>query len=60
MLQWIQGLSWVIAVVNGIRQLFGKSKECAAPEPVVEAAPAVQPKPARKPRRRKPAKPKQQ
>lgn len=59
MLQWIQSLSWVIAIVNGLKQLFSKSKPVVEePAPVVE--PPVAKPAAKRPRKRRPAKPKQQ
>ena len=68
MFQWIQSLSWVVSIVNGIKKLFGKADCAVVAEPpavVAEppaAAPAAAPTTAtpKKPRRRKPAKPKQQ
>ena len=74
MLQWIQSFSWVNASVNGLKRLFGKSKPVVEePAPAVEEpAPAVEEpaaaveepagaKPAAKrPRKRRAAKPKQQ
>ncbi len=61
MLQWIQSLSWVVSIINGVKKLFGKA-DCAVVAEPPAAAPtttttAATPK---KPRRRKPAKPKQQ
>lgn len=56
MFQWIQSLSWVASIINGIKKLFGKA-DCAVVAEPPAAAPTTTPK---KPRRRKPAKPKQQ
>ena len=61
MFQWIQSLSWVVSIINGVKKLFGKA-ECAVVAEPPAAAPAAAPTTAtpKKPRRRKPAKPKQQ
>lgn len=66
MLQWIQSLSWVVSIINGVKKLFGKA-DCAVvaePPAVVAEPPAAAPTTTtttpKKPRRRKPAKPKQQ
>ena len=64
MFQWIQSLSWVVSIINGIKKLFGKA-DCAVvaePPAVVAEPPAAAPTTTtpKKPRRRKPAKPKQQ
>lgn len=64
MFQWIQSLSWVVSIINGVKKLFGKA-DCAVvaePPAVVAEPPAAAPAAAtpKKPRRRKPAKPKQQ
>ena len=61
MFQWIQSLSWVVSIINGVKKLFGKA-DCAAVAEPPAAAPAAAPTTAtpKKPRRRKPAKPKQQ
>ena len=63
MFQWIQSLSWVVSIINGIKKLFGKA-DCAVVAELPAAAPTTTtttttatPK---KPRRRKPAKPKQE
>lgn len=62
MFQWIQSLSWVVSIINGIKKLFGKA-DCAvvaeppAAAPTTTTTTTATPK---KPRRRKPAKPKQQ
>lgn len=62
MFQWIQSLSWVVSIINGIKKLFGKA-DCAvvaeppAAAPTTTTTATATPK---KPRRRKPAKPKQQ
>ena len=63
MFQWIQSLSWVVSIINGVKKLFGKA-DCAVVAEPPAAAPAAAPTTAtatpKKPRRRKPAKPKQQ
>lgn len=66
MFQWIQSLSWVVSIINGIKKLFGKA-DCAVVAEPPAAAPTTAPTAApttttipKKPRRRKPAKPKQQ
>lgn len=65
MFQWIQSLSWVVSIINGIKKLFGKA-DCAVVAEPPAAAPAAAPTTTttaatpKKPRRRKPAKPKQQ
>ena len=66
MLQWIQSLSWVVSIINGVKKLFGKAGCAVVAEPpaVVAEPPAAAPTTTtttpKKPRRRKPAKPKQQ
>ena len=57
MFQWIQSLSWVVSIINGVKKLFGKAECAVVAEPPAAAPAAATPK---KPRRRKPAKPKQQ
>ena len=57
MFQWIQSLSWVVSIINGVKKLFGKADCAVVAEPPAAAPAAATPK---KPRRRKPAKPKQQ
>lgn len=65
MFQWIQSLSWVVSIINGVKKLFGKA-DCAAVAEPPATAPAAAPTTTttaatpKKPRRRKPAKPKQQ
>ena len=64
MFQWIQSLSWVVSIINGVKKLFGKA-DCAVVAEPPAAAPAAAPTTTttatpKKPRRRKPAKPKQQ
>lgn len=64
MFQWIQSLSWVVSIINGVKKLFGKA-DCAVVAEPPAAAPAGAPTTTatatpKKPRRRKPAKPKQQ
>jgi hypothetical protein len=59
MFQWIQSLSWVVSIINGIKKLFGKADCAVAAEPPA-AAPTTTAATPKKPRRRKPAKPKQQ
>lgn len=57
MLQWIQSLSWVTSIINGIKKLLGKADCAVVAEPPAAAPTTATPK---KPRRRKPAKSKQQ
>ena len=59
MLQWIQSLSWVVSIINGVKKLFGKA-DCAVVAEPPAAAPTTTTTTPKKPRRRKPAKPKQQ
>lgn len=65
MFQWIQSLSWVVSIINGIKKLFSKA-DCAVVAEPPATAPAAAPTTTttaatpKKPRRRKPAKPKQQ
>lgn len=47
MFQWIQSLSWVVSIVNGIKKLFGKA-DCAVvvqPPQQVAEPPAAAPTP---------------
>lgn len=60
MFQWIQSLSWVVSIINGIKKLFGKADCAVVAEPPAAAPTTTTTATPKKPRRRKPAKPKQQ